>query len=75
MLRTDDAGRRTPDAGQWTMDAGRWTLDSGPSAPYYKLTGELKIAKAYVDITLITEDIIIVTENLRCLDLVNIYMK
>ena len=25
------------------MDAGRWTLDAGPSAPYYKLTGELKI--------------------------------
>ena len=35
MLRTDDAGRRTP-------DNGRWTLDDGPSAPYYKLTGELK---------------------------------
>ena len=26
------------------MDAGRWTLDAGPSTPYYKLTGELKIA-------------------------------
>ena len=36
MLRTDDAGHRT-------MDAGRWTLDAGPKAPYYKLTGELKI--------------------------------
>ena len=32
----------TPDAGQWTMDDGRWTMDAGPSAPYYKLTGELK---------------------------------
>ena len=31
-----DDGRRTPDTGQWTMDAG-------PSTPYYKLTGELKI--------------------------------
>ena len=36
MLRTDDAGR-------WTPDTGRWTLDAGPSTPYYKLTGELKI--------------------------------
>ena len=35
MLRTDNAGRRT-------MDDGRWTMDAGPSAPYYKLTGELK---------------------------------
>ena len=42
MLRTDDAGRRTPDNGRWTLDDGRWTLDAGPSAPYYKLTGELK---------------------------------
>ena len=24
-----------------TDDAGQWTLDAGPSAPYYKLTGEL----------------------------------
>ena len=38
MLRTDDAGRRT-------MDDGRWTMDAGPSAPYYKLTGELKTAE------------------------------
>ena len=37
MLRTDDAGR-------WTPDDGRWTLDAGPSTPYYKLTGELKIS-------------------------------
>ena len=42
MLRTDDAGRRTPDDGRWTLDVGRWTMDAGPSAPYYKLTGELK---------------------------------
>ena len=25
-----------------TDDAGQWTMDAGPSAPYYKLTGELK---------------------------------
>ena len=30
------------DDGRWTMDDGRWTMDAGPSAPYYKLTGELK---------------------------------
>ena len=36
MLHTDDAGHRTPDDGRRTMDAG-------PSAPYYKITGELKI--------------------------------
>ena len=37
MLSTDDAGR-------WTIDAGRRTMDAGPSTPYYKLTGELKMA-------------------------------
>ena len=42
MLRTDDAGRRTMDNGRWTLDDGRWTMDARPSAPYYKLTGELK---------------------------------
>ena len=26
-----------------TDDAGQWTMDAGPSAPYYKLTGELKM--------------------------------
>ena len=52
MLRTDDAGRRTPDAGRRTMDDGRWTLDAGPSAPYYKLTGELKIAAGDTGMTL-----------------------
>ena len=36
MLRTDDAGHRTP-------DDGRRTMDGGPSTPYYKLTGELKM--------------------------------
>ena len=36
MLRTDDARRRTP-------DDGRRTMDRGPSTPYYKLTGELKM--------------------------------
>ena len=30
-----------------TDDAGQWTLDAGPSAPYYKLTGELKTAFAH----------------------------
>ena len=38
----------TQDARQWTMDnamdIGRWTMNAGPSAPYYKLTGELKTA-------------------------------
>ena len=28
-----------------TDAAGRWTLDAGPSTPYYKLTGELKMQK------------------------------
>ena len=36
MLRTDDTRRRT-------LDDGRRTMDAGPSTPYYKLTGELKI--------------------------------
>ena len=42
MLRTDDAGRQT-------MDVGRWTMDAGPSAPYYKLTGELKTESFSLD--------------------------
>ena len=36
MLHTDDTRRRTPDTGRRTMYAG-------PSTPYYKLTGELKM--------------------------------
>ena len=43
MLRTDDAGRWMMGGGRWTMDVGHWTMDAGPLAPYYKLTGELKI--------------------------------
>ena len=41
MLRTDDARRRT-------MDVGRWMMDAGPSTPYYKLTGELKMELAFL---------------------------
>ena len=33
----------TPDAGRQTPDNGRRTMDAGPQAPYYNLTGELKI--------------------------------
>ena len=31
-----------------TMDVGRWTMDAGPSTPYYKLTGELKMELAFL---------------------------
>ena len=36
-------GSYAPHRRRRTMDAGRWTMDAGPSTPYYKLTGELKI--------------------------------
>ena len=37
--------RQTPDDGRWSPDAGHRTMDAGPSTPYYKLTGELKMLK------------------------------
>ena len=36
-------GSYAPHRRRWTPDARRWTLDAGPSTPYYKLTGELKM--------------------------------
>ena len=36
-------GSYAPHRRRRTMDAGRWTMDAGPSTPYYKLTGEVKI--------------------------------
>ena len=37
------SAQTTPDAGRRTPDDGRRTMDAGPSTPYYKLTGELKM--------------------------------
>ena len=36
-------GSYAPHRRRRMMDAGRWTVDAGPSTPYYKLTGELKM--------------------------------
>ena len=38
-------GSYAPHRRRRTLDTGRWTLDAGPSTPYYKLTGELKMDK------------------------------
>ena len=57
-LRTDDAGCKT-------LDTGRMTLS--PTTPYYKLTGELKIAGPITRLRVFSNQF-----GLRVLDLTNI---